>query len=404
MQNIVIIGGGHAGAEACVALRANGFEGRVHLFSDEPHPPYHRPPLSKGYLKTAPTLQPLQPEAFYAEADIDLHLGVRVTDIDARAGRVFASDGSEHAFDGMIYAAGSSARRLPMPGGDSDNVHVVKTHDDGCRLAAALAAPGEVVVIGAGFIGLEVAASAAERGASVTVIDVAGQIMARTASAVVAATVQRHHEAAGIRFRLGCAIEGFVTDGARVTGVTLKDDTILGADHVVVGIGVTANDDLARAAGLATDDGVLVNAHLEASAPNVTAIGDCARFPSPFASVPLRLESVQNATDQARAAARTLLGYGVNYAEVPWFWSDQGTAKLQMAGIWSRDPHTIVRGTPEDGTLAAWHYVGERFAGVEAMNRAGDYMLGRRLLGGGVSPNPKHVADPDYDLKSYLRR
>ncbi|MEO0729017.1 MAG: FAD-dependent oxidoreductase [Pseudomonadota bacterium] len=404
MDTVVIIGGSHAGAEACAALRASGFDGRIDLVCEEQHLPYHRPPLSKAYLKTGAVAQLLQPEQFYASQSITVHLGTSAVAIDPRDRRVITSDRNTLAFDNLIYATGSRARRLPIDGGDAGNVHVVKTHDDGARLADALTSSGDVVVIGAGFIGLEVAASAASRGASVTVIDTAPQLMGRTASIEIASAVQRLHEAQGIQFLLGAGLKQFHLDGKTVRVAELDDGTRLNCDSVVVGIGVVANDELAREAGLATDAGVVVDASLKTSAPYIYAVGDCARFPTPFADEPVRLESVQNATDQARAVAKAITGGPAAYKAVPWFWSDQGDVKLQMAGIWRDTADTLVRGDPQSGNASAFHYVGDRLAGVETINRPADYMLARRLIEAGKSPDRAHITDTEFDLKTYLRR
>ncbi|MEL6748205.1 MAG: FAD-dependent oxidoreductase [Pseudomonadota bacterium] len=402
MERVAIIGASHAGVQSAASLRERGFMGSVTLLGAENRAPYHRPPLSKAFLKDGTAPQELRSAAFFADKEIGFRPGVAATAIDTAGGQLTCADGTQIAFDGLVYAAGSRVRRLPGVSEQLANVHYLKDMADGERLAANLRDGAKIVVIGGGFIGLEVAATAAGRGCHVTVLEMGQQLMGRAVSRDVAAHFTAYHESLGIDVRLECGFADLdVADDAARAVITTAGDAIA-ADAVLVGIGVLPNAELAEAAGLDVENGVLVDDRLRSSHPCVVAIGDCANVAQPDGTR-VRLESVQAATDQAKHAAGTLMGDDRPYTQVPWFWSDQGSQKLQMAGLWPRSSTQIVRGDQPGGAFSVWHMDGEQFAGVEAVNMPADYMLARRLLEKGIVPTRDQLIDPAANLKALLK-
>lgn len=403
MNAIVIVGGGHAGMQAAASLRDEGHTGPITLVTAEPHLPYHRPPLSKAFLK-APTEPPLlKPESFFTDNRIDVRLGARATEIDRSNQRLTLHDGTTLPYDRLIYAAGSRNRELPsLPTGLS-NVFGLKTLDEARRLHDAVRNGARLTVIGGGFIGAEVAATARAFGCTVTVLEFAPRLMARACSETVSAHFLDRHRASGIDVRLDTGATGFDVKDDCVVGIQTTNGDTVATDVLLVCVGVVPNDEVAADAGLATNNGVVVDQHLLTADPNIVAIGDCTNFPFAPTGHNVRIESVQNATDQAKAVAKTLCGHATVYRDVPWFWSDQGAEKLQMVGLWPQADTQVLRGTPESGKFSVFHYVDETLAGVEAVNRPGDYMLARRLMTMGRSPEPSLVADEAADLKALLR-
>ncbi|SHO65491.1 3-phenylpropionate/trans-cinnamate dioxygenase ferredoxin reductase subunit [Pseudoxanthobacter soli DSM 19599] len=408
MGNIVIVGSGHAGYQLAAALRHAGNDDAVFLVGDEPHLPYQRPPLSKDYLKTAMKPEDLRfwSEEQFAEKAIKRIAGVAVTAIDRAAGAVSLSNGHRLGFDRLVLATGTRNRVLPVPGGDRAGIYSLRTVDDAERIRAALENATSAVVIGGGFIGLEIAATIAERGVPVTVVEAAGRVMGR----VVGEAVSRHHErvlgALGVGFRFHAKVAGILGPESlgstgRVEAVLLGDGERLEADIVIVGIGVLPNQELAVASDLAAGDGILVDAGLATADPRIFAIGDVARHPSLYASAPVRIESVQNATDQARLVAARLAGKPAGaYGAVPWFWSHQGSLKLQIAGLGHEADETVLRGRPEDGAFSAFRFRAGRLVAVESVDRPTDHMAARRLLAGGTMLTPGQAADESFDLKA----
>lgn len=397
--SVVIVGAGHAGVEAAAALRARGFGGAVTLVGEERALPYQRPPLSKRYLHDAAAHAALRDAGFYAAERIGLRTGVRVAAIDRRAQRVTLDDGERLAYDHLVLATGTRARRLDLPGAEADGVLTLRTLADADALRARLHAARSLVIVGAGFIGLELAAAARPLGVAVHVLESAPRALSRVASSAAAAHLVHVQAAEGARFTFGAFVAGIDAPNGRVAGVTLDDGRHLAADVVVVAAGAVPNVELAAAAGLAVDDGVVVDAGLATSDPAIFAIGDCARFPAGEGS--MRLESVQNAADQARAMAARLTGDDAPYARVPWFWSDQGTQRLQIAGVARADDEAIVRGDPARGAFSVFRYRGGALVAVESINRPADHAMARRLLSGGRTPSPAQAADPGFDLAAF---
>lgn len=406
---IVVAGAGQAGFQAAASLREAGFTGPITLVGDEPGLPYQRPPLSKAYLadRTDAAGLSLRPDAFFAEQTIALHLGTRIESIDRSGRRLVLADGDSLPYGHLVLALGARNRPLPVPGTELSGIHQLRGLADADALKAALAGAPRTVVVGAGFIGLEFAAVAAARGLDVTVVEAAARPMARAVSAETGGFFRAAHETAGIRFAFEAGVTGFEGEGGRVHSLRLADGRVLPADLVVVGIGVLPNQEPAARAGLAVGDGILVDAFLATSDPAVSAIGDCARFPSRFAAGltadgTVRIESVQNAIDQGRCLAARLVGRPAAYAAPPWFWSDQGRNKLQIAGLCGPQDGSVVRGAGD--AFSVFRFREGVLSGVESVNQAGDHMIARRLLAGGTPLTPAQAADTSFDLKGLALR
>ncbi len=398
---VVIVGAGQAGLQAAISLRDEGFAGTIRLIGDEASLPYQRPPLSKAFLtgEASEANLVLRPKALLDQARIAFTPGLRVDEIDRGRGRIRAG-GETFAYDHLILATGSRNRRLEVPGAPGDGVLSLRGIDDALRLKEWLADARDIAVVGAGFIGLEFAAVAAKLGRQVHVVELAPRAMARAVSAQVSAHCRARHEAWGARFAFDTGVEAIERDGSRVTGIRLTGGERIAADLVLVGIGAVANDDLAAGAGLATAGGIVVDAYLRTSDHAVSAIGDCAVHPSAFAGGPVRLESVQNAIDQARSVAARLAGKAKPYHAVPWFWSDQGDMKIQMAGLTAGRDHLVVRGDAAAGRFSVFCFRDGLFIGVESISRPADHMLARRLLAGGRAWTLDEVEAFDFDLKA----
>jgi 3-phenylpropionate/trans-cinnamate dioxygenase ferredoxin reductase component len=400
VNTVVIVGAGQAGYQVAASLRDKGYPGRVVLVGNEPGIPYQRPPLSKAYLTGAlPDARlALRPMTFYAKHDIDLIAGDAVG-IDRERHRLRLADGRELAYGHLVLATGARNRELPVPGAQLDGVLGLRTKADADRIRQHLGTARDIVVIGGGFIGLEFAASAAKLGLTVTVVEVAERVMRRAVSPIVSQHYEALHERHGNRVVRGVAVSG-LHGTKHVTAVELADGTVLLAGVVVVGVGVVPNTELAAAAGLAVDDGVVVDAHMSTSDDDISAIGDCAAYPSTHTGGHVRLESVQNAVDHARCLAARLTGTAEPYTALPWFWSEQFDARLQIAGISAGYDSSVVRGDPAAGAFSVFCFRGERLVAVESVNRVPDHMAARRLLTAGRSLRPADVVD-SFDLRSY---
>lgn len=406
-QTVVIAGAGQAGAQAAVSLRQEGFGGRIVLVGDENALPYQRPPLSKGYL-TGKTEEPqllLRAEKVYADQTVELMLDAPIASIDRAARQLVLASGSRLDYDHLVLALGSRNRLLPVPGAELDGVCYLRTLAEARAVRARMEGISDVVVIGGGFIGLEFAASARTRGLNVTVIEAAPRPMSRVLSTVMSDFLVARHLAQGVTLLTGRGVKQMVGEQGKLAGVELDDGSVVPAQLVVVGIGVLPNVELAAQAGLAADNGIVVDALLQTSDSSISAIGDCAAFPSRYsAHLPkgqIRLESVQNAVDQGRAVASRLAGKpGVAYNAVPWFWSEQYDVRLQMAGITSHHDHVVVRGKPEDNAWSVFCYRDGVFLGAESVNKAQDHMAVRKLLAAGVHLTPEQAADGAFDLKA----
>jgi 3-phenylpropionate/trans-cinnamate dioxygenase ferredoxin reductase component len=402
-DTVVIVGAGHAGFQVAASLRQLGYKERICLINDEAHLPYQRPPLSKAYLKGAggPDSLMFRPEKFYRDQNIEL-IGDRAASIDRVAHQLRLASGSSIEYAHLVLATGARNRLLDIPNANLKDVRYLRTLDESQALRSRLASARRVVVIGAGFIGLEFAATARSKGLDVDVIELGTRVMARAVTVEISDYFQGRHTAAGIRIHLGVQATSIENEGANVAGVSLSDGRHLPADLVVVGVGVLPNVELAAEAGLPVAAGIVVNEYLLTSDPAISAIGDCALFASPRFGGSLRLESVQNATDHARCVAARLTGDARLYDGLPWFWSDQGEDKLQIAGLTTGYDQVVVRGDRGQRSFSAFCYKSGQLVGIESVNRAADHMFGRRLLGMNRSIKSEQAADPGFDLKAAL--
>ena len=401
---VLIAGAGHAGFQLAVSLRQLGYEGRVCLINDEAHLPYQRPPLSKAYLKGEgrPDSLMFRPEKFYHDQHIEL-IADRAVSIDRPARKLLLASGAALDYAHLVLATGARNRLLDIPNANLADVRYLRILDESEALRLRIASARHVVVIGAGFIGLEFAATARAKGLEVDVIELGARVMARAVTAEISEYFQQRHTAAGIRIHFGVQATSIESDGTRVTGVSLSDGRHVPADLVVVGVGVLPNIELAAAAGLPVASGIIVDEQLLTSDPDISAIGDCALFASRRFGGSLRLESVQNATDQARCVAARLTGDAKTYDGQPWFWSDQGDDKLQIAGLTTGYDRVVVRGDPAQRSFSAFCYREGRLVGVESVNRAADHVFGRKILGLNRSIAPEQAADLDFDLKAAVK-
>jgi 3-phenylpropionate/trans-cinnamate dioxygenase ferredoxin reductase component len=400
---VLIVGAGHAGFQVAASLRQHRFGERICLINDEAHLPYQRPPLSKAYLKGEgrPDSLMFRPDKFYRDQNIEL-IGDRAVSIDRAAQRLLLASGSFLEYGHLVLATGARNRLLDLPNANLGDVRYLRILDESEALRQRIHSARHVVVIGAGFIGLEFAATARIKGLEVDVVELATRVMARAVTAEISDYFQERHVAAGIRIHPGVQATGIEGRGDKVCGVSLSDGRHIPADLVVVGVGVLPNVELAAEAGLPVASGIIVNEQLLTPDPNISAIGDCALFASPRFGGSLRLESVQNATDHARCVAARLTGNAKTYDGLPWFWSDQGDDKLQIAGLTTGYDHVVVRGDRAARSFSAFCYRSGQLVGIESVNRAADHVFGRKLLGMNRSIAPERVADPGFDLKAAL--
>ncbi|MCR9109535.1 FAD-dependent oxidoreductase [Marivita sp. XM-24bin2] len=402
MSHVIVVGAGQAGASCVARLRAKGFDGQITLIGEEPFPPYQRPPLSKAYLlgEMARDRLYLRPESFYAEQDIALRLGAPVTAIDPATQTLTVGDEVLH-YDDLVLTTGSTPRRLPASiGGDLDGVMVVRGLHDVDAMVPRFAGNARVLIVGGGYIGLEAAAVAAKLGLSVTLVEMADRILQRVAAPETSAYFRDVHSGHGVDIREGVGLDHLTGAEGRVTGAVLSDGSTLEVDFVLVGVGITPNTQLAEAAGVRLDNGIATDALGRTSDPHIWAAGDCASFP--MNGQQMRLESVGNAIDQAECVADNILGENRPYQAKPWFWSDQYDVKLQIAGL-NTGYDRIVTRQGEDGSVSFWYYAGNTLLAIDAMNDPRAYMVGKRLIESGKSPDPDAIGDPETNLKGLLK-
>ncbi|BBY61907.1 NAD(P)/FAD-dependent oxidoreductase [Mycolicibacterium helvum] len=403
---VVIIGGGQGGFETAIRLRANGFQMPVTLISDEDEVPYQRPPLSKSCLVDGldRDLLRLRPARYFPDHDITLIRGVAATAIDRPRQRVLLSDRSHLPYDHLVLALGARNRILPVVGAGATGVHYLRTVADADGLQADLGRCASIAIIGAGFIGLEVAAAARKRGLSVTVIESLARPMARAVSPIVSDYFLKQHAAHGVRLATRTGVDTILTERGTVTGIRTTIGEDIHAEAVVVGIGVIPNTELAEEAGLPTQNGVIVDRQLRTVDQRIFAIGDCAAFPARSGSELVRLESVQNAVDHARCvAAQLTTGPDMRYQDIPWFWSQQYSYKLQIAGLTSAASDFVLRGSFESGSFSVFCYQQESLLGVESVNAPHDHLAARKILAAGMLLTREQSADTGFDLKSAVK-
>jgi 3-phenylpropionate/trans-cinnamate dioxygenase ferredoxin reductase component len=397
-EHLVVVGGGQAATQAAQALRQQNYAGAVTLLGDEPYLPYQRPPLSKKYFsgETPRERLLLRPRHFYAEKRIALELGARVEEIDAAAHALRLHDGRALRYDKLLIATGSRPRTLPVPGAELPGVHHVRTIADIDALNASLSPGARVVVIGGGYIGLEMASVARQRGFTVTVLEAADRVLGRVVCEPVSAFYTELHRAAGVEVHVDAAVRA-LHGRARVEAVETADGRRFSCDAVIVGIGVVPNVELAAAAGLECSNGIRVDEHARTADADVLACGDCTNHPLPLYARSVRLESVPNAVHQAKVAAATLVGNPSAYSEIPWFWSDQYDVKMQIVGLSHGHDAAVLRGDPARKTFAVYYLANRRLIAVDAVNSPREFAHAKKLIGGAFTIDADVLRDPRTD-------
>ncbi|MEJ1966298.1 MAG: FAD-dependent oxidoreductase [Gammaproteobacteria bacterium] len=406
-DHIVIVGGGQAAIQAIDTLRRKGFTGRLTLIGEEPWLPYQRPPLSKKFLSGGLERERLliRPQSFYTEHRVETHLGRRATQIDRATHRVHLDDGNSINYDALLLATGSRPRHMNLPGADLGGVHVLRNIADVERIRSDLAAARNLVIVGAGYIGLEVASTAREMGLSVVVLEQADRVLQRVTCPEVSAFYESEHARRGVRISCQVQLEELEGDGGttpRVRAVICEDGSSHEADVVLVGIGVSARDELAEAAGLECANGIVVDQHCRTSDPHIYAAGDCTSHPNIHYGRRVRLESVDNAFEQASSAALNLLGTPTPHDKVPWFWSDQYDLKMIIVGLSQGYDEVVVRGTPDSRSFSACYLREGELIAVDSINSPKDQMAARKLVAARARPDRTRLAEPLIPLKDCL--
>ena len=403
--DVVIVGGGHGGAQAAIALRGAGYEGSVAIVGRENEMPYERPPLSKEYLAQERPFDRLyiRPAQYWQDKQVDLLLGRTVTAVDPATHTVTCADGETIVYGQLIWATGGDPRALPVPGGDLPGVHAVRDREDVDAIMAELGEVENVVIIGGGYIGLEAAAVLAKLGKHVTLLEALPRVLARVAGEDLSAFYQADHRAHGVDLRVDQQVDSLEGEG-RVSGVRLGDGTVLPAQMVIVGIGIIPCIEPLVSAGAACGNGVTVDGQCRTSLPNIFAIGDCAAHANRFAGgAVIRLESVQNANDMATVVAKTICGEAAEYGATPWFWSNQYDLKLQTVGLSTGHARAVTRGDPVNRKFSVVYLdAASRVVALDCVNNARDYSHGRRLVELGVVVDPVNIADAEHQLKEWI--
>ena len=399
-DRVIIAGAGHAAGQAAVTLRQKKFDGEIVMIGEEPYYPYQRPPLSKKFLAGELPVERLhlKPDSYYADAGIEVRLGTRIGAIDRRDRFVSVSSGAGLQYDTLILATGAIVRRLSLPGTDLAGVHYLRNIQDVIRIREELAPGRRMVVVGAGYIGLEVAAVACTLGLDVTVVEMEGRVMSRVVSPPVSHFYEKEHRSRGVTLKLSTGISGFSGDG-RVSAVELCNAEPLAADLVLIGIGIEPQVGLATQAGLEVSNGIVVDDHCRTSDPRIYAIGDCTWHPNGIFGRSVRLESVHNALEQARTAAQNICGEDVRYCDVPWFWSDQYDIKLQIAGLSQGHDQAVLRGDPDSRSFSCLYLKNGTLIAVDAINCPKDFMQAKPLIAARASVSIGLLADPGIALK-----
>lgn len=404
MKNCVIIGASHAAAQLGVSLRQGGWDGKITIIGDEAELPYHRPPLSKDYLSGDKTLEDIliRPASAYETADINLRLGTRVDAIDRDAKTVSTDDGTTILYDKLVLATGARVRRLAVPGEDLDGVFYLRNAKDVRAIKDAAGPNRRVVIIGGGYIGLETAASLRKQGMTVTVLEAMPRILQRVTAPELSSFYKRVHREEGVEI-LEDVMASEITETDQALSVKTKCEKIFAADMVIIGIGVIPNIELAESAGIDVGNGIVVNAYCQTSDPEIYAAGDVSWHYNPIYDRHVRIESVPNATEQAKTIANHINGKAAPYNSLPWFWSDQFDLKLQIAGLSQDYDEIVLRGDPEQGRqFAAFYFKGERLLAVDAVNSPREFMMARMALSKGKTLDKAILTDKDADLKSAL--
>ncbi len=401
-ETIAIVGAGQAAGQASHSLRQRGFSGRIVMIGDERFVPYQRPPLSKKFLAGELELERLhfKPEHFYRDHDIELQLATRVTAIQPAIRKLQMDTGNTLAYDKLLLATGSRVRKLSIPGGDLAGIHYLRNIADVQAIQRGFRPGARLVIVGAGYIGLEVAAVAITHGIDVTVLETETRAMNRVVAPEVSAFFQDLHTAAGVKIEFGRKVQAFRGAAGSINEVVCADGYVVPADLCIVGIGIIPNTELAEAAGLACSNGIVVDEFAATSMPGIYAAGDCTQHPNALLGISLRLESVHNALEQAKTAAATLCGESQPYAQIPWFWSDQYDVKLQIVGLSNGYDELVIRGTPQEKSFAAFYLKAGQLLAVDAINSPREFMLGKKLIPAKAHFNAAELADPSVDFKT----
>jgi 3-phenylpropionate/trans-cinnamate dioxygenase ferredoxin reductase subunit len=400
-ETIVIVGAGHAAGQAAASLRQKKFAGRIVIIGEEACVPYQRPPLSKKFLAGELDEKRLhfKPENFYPDHNIEMILSTRVEEIDPEHKSVRLSNDSVISYDKLLLATGSRVRKLTIPGSDLQGIHYLRSIDDVLGIQKDFREGARLVIVGAGYIGLEVAAIAVKRGIDVTVLETEDRAMNRVVAPEISAFFQTMHKAAGVKIEFGRMVQEFRgTDS--VKEIICADGHVAPADSCIVGIGIIPNTELAEAAGLECENGIIVDEYARTSMPDIYAAGDCTRHPNALLGINLRLESVHNALEQAKTAAAAMCGELKAYAQIPWFWSDQYDVKLQIVGLSNGYDQLVIRGDQAAHSFAAFYLKKGRLLAVDAINSPREFMLGKKLITAQASFDPAELADESADFKS----
>jgi 3-phenylpropionate/trans-cinnamate dioxygenase ferredoxin reductase component len=403
--DVIIVGAGHGGAQAAIVLRQSGFEGSITMIGREDEPPYERPPLSKEYLAQEKPFERLyiRPLAFWAEKNIDLMLSTEVTAVDPVAQTVMLSDGEAIGYGDLIWATGGDPRKLSCPGSDLAGIHAVRDRKDVDAIMVELEGVSHVAVVGGGYIGLEAAAVLTKLGKSVTLLEALPRVLARVAGEELSAFFEAEHRAHGVDLRTGIGVIAIEGEAGRVTGVRLADESIVAAELVIVGIGIIPAVAPLIAAGASCSNGVDVDALCRTSLPHVYAIGDCAAHSNGYAQgAVIRLESVQNANDQAKVAAQAICGVDQAYGATPWFWSNQYDLRLQTVGLSSGHDQAVMRGDPATRSFSIVYLRDSQVIALDCVNMVRDYAQGRKLVELGTTLTPAQAADVSVLLKEHI--
>ena len=403
--HVVIVGAGHGGAQAAIALRQRLFEGTIAMVGEEPEIPYERPPLSKDFFAGEKTFDRMliRPAAFWEERKVSMLTGRRVVSVDPAAHTITTEDGEAIGYGHLIWATGGHPRRLSCAGHDLVGVHCVRTRADVEKMISELATTEAVAVIGGGYIGLEAAAVLAKMGKKVTLLEALDRVLARVAGEALSRFYETEHRAHGVDLRLGAMVDCIVEAGGRAVGVRLADGEMIPADMVIVGIGIVPAVEPLLAAGAEGGNGVSVDEHGRTSLPDIFAIGDCAIHANRYAEgLPIRLESVQNANDLANTVARALTGEPEPYNSVPWFWSNQYDLRLQTIGLSMGHDATVTRGNPGNRSFSIVYLKQGRVVALDCVNATKDYVQGKALVVGRVAADPAKLADPGTLLKTLV--
>jgi len=397
---VVIAGAGHAAGQVVASLKQHKFDGQIVLVGDEPHLPYQRPPLSKKYLSGEMQAERLyvKPESFYDDPAIELRPETSIIAIDRDAKCLKIENGDEIDYGKLVIATGSRARRLPVEGADLKGVHYLRSIADVDGIRDDMDAGKKAVIIGAGYIGLEVAAVAHQAGLKVTVIEMADRVMSRVVSPEISDFYQIEHTNQGVKFRLSTGVSS-LNGKKRVKSVTTSEGEEVPADVVIIGVGIQPNTELATDAGLDVDNGIVVDEHCRTGDPDIFAVGDCTAHPNAIYDRRLRLESVHNAVEQAKTAAANICGEDVEYDQVPWFWSDQYDLKLQIAGLSEGYDNVVIRGNPAERSFSCLYLRDRRLIAVDAINAPRDFVQSKQLIADRIEIDPDRLADTDTPLK-----